>query len=111
MIDVHAVNGADEPAAERDPVRDWTEHIAEERDPLCLAELVRRDFLHLASFRDRGSARGAQVAHPLHLSPWRPHPAAVVHANHCERSNTGSAGAPTLDRYEPVEPQRDAILQ
>src|SRR4029450_10345907 len=77
MVQVDLVDEADEPVAERDPAGPGSQHVAEELDALRRVQLSRAKLLAPISHRDRRTARGTQVADPVHLAPRSPDPAPV----------------------------------
>ena len=91
IVEVDAVDDADELATERQGPGDGTEDVPEERQSLGLVQLGRGDLLVVATHRDRRATRGAQVAHPMDVAPGRPDPAPAVDRDDRDRRGPGLA--------------------
>ncbi len=108
VVEINAVDEANEPVAERQAARERTEDVAEERDPLRRVQLDRTDVFVPAALGDGGPAGSAQVLDPLDIAPWRPDPTLALDLKDREGGGARLAALPAADRDQPIEPQRNA---
>jgi hypothetical protein len=74
MVEIDAIDDANERDTERYASSYWTEDVAKEVNSLWAVQLGRGDVLCPASHGDRRAAGSPQIAHPVNIAPGGPDP-------------------------------------
>src|SRR5687768_17297616 len=108
IVEIDAVDGADEPDTAADAPRQSSEIIPKEADALLRVQLGGANLLGPAAFRDRCLARCSEVTNPVDLAPGSPDPPPALDLDDRDGIGARHAALSASNRDEPIGAQRDA---
>jgi len=111
MVEIDAVDEADEQESAWDTSGVRSENISEELDSLRRVELGRHNLILTVALDDGRAPGGAEVAHPVDLAPRRPDEPPAIHPEDGDRRAAKDAALPAANHDEPIRAERHPCLE